>query len=128
MSKAFLTFGILGVAGALSICDFSKPIAMRAPSSFVAVAHAAPIADWEPRASMPALEPRTVTLRIEGMTCGGCVFGVRKVLTKLDGVSSAEVSYANQSAVVTYDSSKVTVEQMVTAIRTLGYKATVVTA
>ena len=65
-----------------------------------------------------------VTLRVAGMTCGGCVLGVRKVLTRLDGVEKAEVSYEKGIATVTFDARKVTVEQMVAAIRTLGYTAT----
>lgn len=126
MSKAFLAFGVLGVATTLSICDLCKPIAVTSVSSLVSVAHATPVTERETPASTPAVEPKTVTLRVEGMTCGGCVLGVRKVLTKLDGVSKAEVSYEDQRAVVTYDPAKVTVEQMIAAIKTLGYKATVI--
>jgi len=66
---------------------------------------------------------KTVTLKIDGMTCGGCVFGVEKVLTRLNGVRKADVSYDNGNAVVTFDPGKVTVQQMIAAIRTLGYKA-----
>lgn len=116
MSKALLALGVLGVTGALSICDLCVPAAARSAASLVPVAHAV------------AAEPKIVTLRVDGMTCGGCVIGVRKVLTRLDGVSRAEVSYENQRAVVTYDPAKVTIEQMIAAIRTLKYKATVVTA
>lgn len=126
MSKTLLALGVLGVAGALSICDLCEPTSARSANSLVPVAHAAPFAERAAPATAPAVEPRTVTLRVEGMTCGGCVIGVRKVLTKLDGVSRAEVSYENQLAVVTYDPAKVTVERMIAAIRTLGYRATVV--
>ena len=81
--------------------------------------------------SGPAYAPATpaadtVTLHVEGMTCAGCVLGVRKVLTKLDGVSKAEVTYETKRAVVTFDASRVTVEQMIAAIKTLGYTARVV--
>lgn len=69
-----------------------------------------------------------VTLRVTGMTCGGCVLGVRKVLTRLDGVEKADVSYEKGLATVTFDARKVTVEQMVAAIRTLGYTAAPVKA
>lgn len=62
------------------------------------------------------------------MTCGGCVLGVRKVLTRLPGVTTADVSYEGQRAKVSYDPTKVTVAQMVAAIKTLGYTATVVAA
>lgn len=126
MSKAFLALGVFGVATTLSICDLCKPIAVTSSSALVSVAHATPVTKRETPASIPPAEPKTVTLSVEGMTCGGCVLGVRKVLTKLDGVSTAEVSYEDQRAVVTYDPAKVTVEQMIAAINTLGYKATVI--
>jgi copper chaperone CopZ len=67
----------------------------------------------------------TVTLRIEGMTCGGCTLATRKVLERLEGVSKADVSYEEKRAVVTYDAKKVTVAQMIAAVATLKYTATV---
>lgn len=48
------------------------------------------------------------------------------MLERLDGVTKAEVSYEQRRAVVTYDPSKVTVEQMVAAVATLKYKAALV--
>lgn len=68
----------------------------------------------------------TVTLHIEGMTCGGCTLATRKVLERLDGVAKADVSYEHKRAVVTFDPAKVTVEQMIAAVATLKYTATVV--
>ena len=74
----------------------------------------------------PTMTMKTVTLKVEGMTCGGCVYGVRKVLTRLLGVSKADVTYEQSGAVVTHDPAVVTVAKMIAAIRTLGYAATVV--
>ena len=121
--KTFVVLGILGTAGALSICDLCKAGPSRLSAALVAPAYAASVS---PNAAS-ATDTQTVTLKVEGMTCGGCVLGVRKVLGKLAGVSQADVSYEKQRAVVTYDPQKVTVEQMIAAIKTLGYKATVVT-
>jgi mercuric ion binding protein len=137
MTKTFATFGLLGAASALSLCDLCGPGAgfASAPGGLVSVAYAAPVPD-RPQTGTPALvdvvqvpaqpatAPRTVTLTVKGMTCGGCVLGTRKVLTRLPGVAKADVSYEKGTAVVTYDSAKVTVEQMVAAIKTLGYTAT----
>lgn len=66
-----------------------------------------------------------VTLQVEGMTCGGCTLATRKVLTRLDGVEKAGVTYELSRAVVTFDPRKVSVPQMIAAIKTLGYRATV---
>ena len=46
------------------------------------------------------------------------------VLKRLPGVTKADVSYEKGTAVVKYDPAKVTVAQMVAAIKTLGYTAT----
>lgn len=66
----------------------------------------------------------TVTLDIEGMTCGGCTLATRKVLERLDGVRKAEVSYEKKNAVVVFDAAKVTVAEMIDAVATLKYTAT----
>ena len=135
MNKPLAAFGLLGVAGALSLCDLCGPAARSGtvggaimPGGLVSVAYAAPAqARPETRAQAPvqaATVPRTVTLTVQGMTCGGCVLGTRKVSTRLTGVAKADVSYEKGTAVVTYDPRKVTVEQMVAAIKTLGYTAT----
>lgn len=67
-----------------------------------------------------------VTLHVEGMTCAGCTIATRKVLTRLPGVTRADVSYEAKQAVVTYDPARVTVAQMIAAVQTLHYTATVV--
>ena len=111
---------LFATAGAGALIALSLRPQSRPPES------ATPVAGVSARqnALPPRPEPRTDTLRIEGMTCGGCVLGTRKVLTRLDGVTSADVSYERAWAIVTYDPRKVTVEQMIAAIRTLGYRAT----
>lgn len=128
MRKA-LVYGTLGLGalGATSICDLCKPSqtsALEIPRAAYASPAIAP--PGVPAASGPAVaeQPKTVRLKIAGMTCGGCVIGTRKVLTRLPGVTKADVSYEKGEAVVTYDPAKVTVAQMVAAVKTLGYTAT----
>ena len=74
---------------------------------------------------VPVPVTKLVVFRISGMTCGGCVFAVRKVIIRLAGVSKADVSYEKNRAVVTYDPRLVTPAQMIAAIKTLGYSATI---
>lgn len=134
MNKSLATFGLLAVAGALSLCDLCGPGAQSAAASgaasggLLSVAYAAPVPgpslQAPAQAPSQAATPKTVTLAVKGMTCGGCVLSTRKVLTRLPGVAKADVSYEKGTAVVTYDPRKVTVEQMVAAIKTLGYTAT----
>jgi mercuric ion binding protein len=127
MMKTLGALGVLGTASALSICNICTTGSPHSIASLVSVAQAAPLAAHPTPVVTSIVDTTTVTFRVDGMTCGGCVIGVRKVLTRLDGVKKADVSYQQQRAVVTYDRAKVTVEQMIAAIKTLGYKATVVT-
>jgi mercuric ion binding protein len=116
------TLAILGLFSALSICELcgsSSPSAVRLPAPVTAP----PTLSFTQPPAKAATATRTVTLTVKGMTCGGCVLSTRKVLTRLEGVTNADVSYEKGTAVVTYDPSKVTVKDMVAAIKTLGYTA-----
>ena len=132
MNKPLVTFAFLTVAGALFLCDLCGPGtgASVARGGLISIAYAAPVQAGAhsdaATPAQPAAGRRTVTLTVKGMTCAGCVLGTRKVLTRLPGVAKADVSYEKGTAVVTYDPRKVTVEQMVAAIKTLGYTATLV--
>ena len=65
----------------------------------------------------------TITLNIDGMTCGGCVKSVTKVLNDLDGVRSATVSLENKNAQVEFDESKIQIAQLVEAVEDAGFDA-----
>jgi len=65
----------------------------------------------------------TITLQVNGMSCGGCVKSVTGVLSALPGVSRAEVSLERGEATVDYDAATVTRQQMVAAIEDAGFEA-----
>lgn len=67
-----------------------------------------------------------VDFHVEGMTCGGCEAGTRAVLRKVEGVQDAGASYPGSSAWAVYDPARATPEQMMAAIRQLGYTPSVV--
>jgi len=67
----------------------------------------------------------TVKLHINGMTCTNCSSGIEKKLRNTSGVQNAEVSYSSEKAVVTYDTSKVSLAELIASIDKLGYKASV---
>jgi copper chaperone len=46
------------------------------------------------------------TLKVSGMTCGGCEAAVRMAARSVDGVTDVEASYAKSNAEVTFDPSK----------------------
>lgn len=67
----------------------------------------------------------TKTLNIKGMMCDACVGHVTRAISSLTGVEKADVSLTNNSATVTYDSAKATIEQMTAAVADEGYEAAV---
>jgi copper chaperone len=63
----------------------------------------------------------TVTLNIQGMTCGGCVASVTRVLKATPGVDNAVVRLDSKSATVTFDPAKTSVPALKSAIEDAGY-------
>ena len=66
---------------------------------------------------------KTVTIRVQGMHCGGCASSVTKALKATDGVEDVQVSYEKGEAVVRYDDQKVTVAKLREVINDTGFKA-----
>jgi copper chaperone len=64
----------------------------------------------------------TTTLKIRGMTCGGCVASVQRVLRELDGVENADVSLADSTATVQYEPARVKPADLHAAIEDAGYE------
>ena len=62
-----------------------------------------------------------ITLSVTGMTCGGCVSSVRKVLAALPGVESAEVSLDPGQARVVFDPAQVEQATLVKAVVEAGF-------
>jgi copper chaperone len=62
-----------------------------------------------------------IVLSVTGMTCGGCVNSVNKVLTALPGVQSVEVSLTPGQARVVFDPARVDRAAMVQAIVDAGF-------
>jgi len=66
---------------------------------------------------------KKVEIKVDGMTCDGCVNKVKTTLEKVDGVESAEVSLKDNLAVILYDDSKTDETSLKKAINTTGFKA-----
>ena len=65
---------------------------------------------------------QTSTLGIDGMTCGGCVSSITRVLQGLDGVAKADVSLEKKSAIVDYDPAKVGLDQLKRSVEDAGFE------
>ena len=64
-----------------------------------------------------------VVIPVEGMSCATCEIPVRHALRRIDGVKSTHVSAATRSATVDYEAAKTNPEQLVAAINSTGYRA-----
>ena len=74
---------------------------------------------------LAAAADHTATLKIEGMTRASCSVMVKTAAKKLDGLATIEVDVAAGTATVTFDSAKVSAEQIAAKITGAGYKTTV---
>lgn len=68
---------------------------------------------------------KTVTLSVPGMTCAACPITVKKALSKVAGVESAEVSFERREAIVTFDDAKANVQALTKATENAGYPSSV---
>lgn len=73
--------------------------------------------------SVMAGEIKSLTLKIDGMTCITCPPAVKKAISRIEGVKSVEVGFWKGKAYVQYEEGKVTVEDMIKAVEQIGYKA-----
>ena len=64
----------------------------------------------------------TTTLDISGMTCASCVRRVERALSKVEGVETANVNFASETALITAGDG-VAIEQLVAAVEHAGYAA-----
>ena len=68
---------------------------------------------------------KTVTLGVPGMTCAACPVTVKKAITRVDGVTRTEVDFDKRQAVVTYDDTKASADQIMRATANAGYPSSI---
>ncbi len=61
-------------------------------------------------------------LELEGMTCASCAARIERRLNKLDGVE-ATVNFATEEAAVSFDPARARVEELIAAVESIGYGA-----
>jgi mercuric ion binding protein len=67
---------------------------------------------------------KTVTLKIDGMTCAGCPYQVQRALKGVSGVTSVKASLADREAVVVFDDAKTTIAALTKATTEAGFPST----
>jgi copper chaperone CopZ len=66
---------------------------------------------------------KTVTIKVEGMHCGGCSSSLEKKLKATEGVEQVTVSYEKGEAQIKYDDQKTSEAKLREAINSTGFKA-----
>ncbi|OAB45349.1 heavy metal translocating P-type ATPase [Paenibacillus glacialis] len=66
-------------------------------------------------------EEHKTTLQITGMTCSACAARIEKGLSRMEGITKANVNLALEQASVAYDPSQVDVDKIEQKITTLGF-------
>ncbi len=64
----------------------------------------------------------TLTLKVTGMTCGGCENAVKRAVGQLEGVTEVAASHKAEQVVVTYDAARLGREAIAAKIQRLGYQ------
>lgn len=67
---------------------------------------------------------KEIKLNVSGMHCGSCELLIKEAVQELRGVIKVTVSYAGKSAVIEYDDTLTTPEQIMGIMRNEGYQAT----
>lgn len=64
----------------------------------------------------------TARLVVDGLRCAACVWVVENVLDRMDGVQSAQVSYATGRTVLTFDPERISLPELAGQVAALGYR------
>lgn len=65
---------------------------------------------------------RTQKFRITGMSCASCVINIEKTLSDTKGVQKANVNFPLESAQITFDETKISIEKLKQIIADEGYE------
>ena len=71
---------------------------------------------------------KSVTIKVEGMHCGGCSSSVEKKLKATEGVEEVRVSFEKGEAWVKFDDQKTSEAKLREVINSTGFKAVEVKA
>lgn len=66
---------------------------------------------------------KKINLSLSGMHCASCADIIERSLKKVPGVSQASVNFSAEKALVTFDSSRAQVADLIAAVQRVGYKA-----
>ena len=62
-----------------------------------------------------------ITLPVAGMTCTNCAMNIERAVTKLNGVSEAQVNFAAEQAAISFDPTQLQVKDVIAKIQGSGF-------
>ncbi|MGD9732405.1 MAG: heavy metal translocating P-type ATPase [Desulfamplus sp.] len=68
------------------------------------------------------MSEQTVTLPITGMNCVNCAANIQRNVSSLNGVKNADVNFAVEQAVISFNPKEITLEEIAAKIDDLGFK------
>lgn len=71
-------------------------------------------------------KPKSLKLKITGMTCAGCSNHIYNALKAVEGVIEHTVEFPGDLATITYDPDKTNPEAIIKVIEEIGYKAEII--
>ena len=75
------------------------------------------------KAAVPTPLSMMETIELPTMKCGMCERKITKAIKSVDGVENVDVNAKTRTAVVTFNSTRASLEKVETAISTIGYTA-----
>lgn len=70
------------------------------------------------------MNQQKIVLKVETMTCNHCTNFVKNTINDLDGILQTDMSLADGTATVTYNSDLTGKDQIITAVNETHYKVT----
>ncbi|MCP4671527.1 MAG: copper-translocating P-type ATPase, partial [Desulfobacula sp.] len=71
------------------------------------------------------MSEQTLTLPITGMSCANCSANITRTVSKLDGVINANVNFAADQALISFDPDTISLNNIIAKIQDLGFKVPV---
>ena len=62
-----------------------------------------------------------LVVKVDGMACGHCEIAVQDAIRKLDGIQKVKANKGKKEAVIDYDASKVSEQEIKNTITNIGY-------
>lgn len=71
-------------------------------------------------ATAATTEHSSVVLTVDDLNCGGCVAAIQSTLSRLNGIRDVKFNYNDNTASITFDSRRVTAQQIESKVKAAG--------